>query len=413
MRIAMIAGECPPLAVGGVGTHVGHLVQGLSEIVDGLDVYVYSDKLTEVSEIGNASIHFTSAGQPGSKLGAAQLHWIGESIARVVLQDYETKGLLPDIVHCHEWYAYEAARIISARLNIPIVSTVHLNVSASRMWGVSPHTLALREEGRMCRNSDAIIAVSHASGRRICDDHKTDPSKVWTVHNGALAPEARSSENFINRGSLLRRADLTASAEHLVIFAGRLSGQKGLPELLNSASVILSSHPDTVYVIAGEEGSSNSARAARSFVERNRLNANVRFLGKLSPHELYNWYQIADMAVVPSVYESFGYAALEPMLNGIAVIASDCGGLPEVVTDGVTGIVVPMNITPNGQQACSVRLLAEAQQRLLGSAVQRQQMGAAGLIQAKQRFSVSGMSSATKAIYQTVTTQCPVLQTRS
>jgi len=182
--------------------------------------------------------------------------------------------------------------------------------------------------------------------------------------------------------------------------------QKGVMELVRSAKLLLEKVGDVHYVIAGDlqpqSWMDRSAEVVRHFVADDRfLASHFSFVGQLDPSSLRSLYKRATLALVPSIYEPFGYAALEAMREGVAVIAADCGGLREIVTHNVSGFLVPVVTDEHGAAGCDVRKLAEAQAILLQNEELRKALARNG----KQRstlFSAEAMAASTAAVYRDV-----------
>jgi glycosyltransferase involved in cell wall biosynthesis len=137
-----------------------------------------------------------------------------------------------------------------------------------------------------------------------------------------------------------KNADQPSNAP-LVLYVGRLQRVKGIPLLLEAAHYVLQAKPETQFVLAGAPHPSLSPTDINNLLQRYNLNGQVRFSGHIPRSDLLNWYQQATLCVLPSYYETFGMAALEPMILGVPIVVSNAGALPEVVQDGVTGLIVP------------------------------------------------------------------------
>jgi glycosyltransferase involved in cell wall biosynthesis len=175
-----------------------------------------------------------------------------------------------------------------------------------------------------------------------------------------------------------------------VLFVGRLERVKGILPLLEAAARVVQEHPDVHFILAGASHPNLSKSEIDMSIQRLGLANHVQLLGHIPWEQLSIWYQRAAVCVLPSYYETFGVAALEPMAFGIPIIATMAGGLPEVVEQGVAGLLVP----PGDTQA-----LSKAINTLLCDPSLRQQMGQAGLRRAQSQFSVEKLLAKTLAVY--------------
>jgi glycosyltransferase involved in cell wall biosynthesis len=290
---------------------------------------------------------------------------------------------------------------LSQRFAIPLVGTAHsTSEPIVRWWGQVPDAEVVQQEKALYGNADSLITVSHSMGRIIRTAHNLPADRISIVHNGLnVAP-------FMNppiKGEALAkmRQTVAASDEKIILYAGRLTPQKGISALFASASRVIKEMPRAKYLIAGEADSLESAKMLKSLTEQYPdLRGGMKLLGRLSRRQLALLYQVADLAVVPSIYEPFGYAAIEAMAAGVPVIATTGGGFLEIIEHGKTGLLV--NVSENGDGARAVDLdeLIAAQLRLLGDEVGARELGRAGQQHAVTTFNVERMVRSTVAVYQ-------------
>ena len=164
------------------------------------------------------------------------------------------------------------------------------------------------------------------------------------------------------------------------------------------------------YLIAGTEKGLSADQLTQLYRQRypqlSRLWDRLKFLGMVSRHELARLYRIADIALVPSIYEPFGYAAVEAMAAGVPVIASDVGGLAEIISHGWTGLLIPVHSGGNGTRYVDVKKLTEAQIFLLNNDAIAKQISRAGKQKVLNEFTREQMVDSTRAVYSKV---CPPL----
>jgi glycosyltransferase involved in cell wall biosynthesis len=156
--------------------------------------------------------------------------------------------------------------------------------------------------------------------------------KVDVIYNGVNAKKFRFEWTEAERQAW--RSKLANPDEKIIMYVGRFVREKGIHVLLNAASVVLANEPKSKFVIVG----GGNRTALERFVRWAGLQDKVLFTGFMAGQSLLQLYRSADVAVFPSLYEPFGIVALEGMAAGAAVVASDAGGLKEVVLHEKTGL---------------------------------------------------------------------------
>jgi glycosyltransferase involved in cell wall biosynthesis len=299
-----------------------------------------------------------------------------------------------DVVHVHDWFLGNVGRELRDRLSAPLVTTLHLLYGPLfPRWGQRLGAEVAQAEGELCRASDLVVTVSRAMADLVQSTYGVPAGRVLAIHNGldAEAVAAFAGERAPDPDS------------PLVVFASRITRQKGVLPLLRSAQRVLEQIPSARWVLAGpvvdplRDRRDLGTEVGALLASDARLQAAVTLPGVVSRAGLARLYREASLAVVPSVYEPFGYVALEAMCAGVPVVASDAGGLSEIVEDGVTGLMVPVEAVPSGEHEPSVAALAEAQLRLLMNPAWARSIGEAGRVQAVARFPPGRMVDETAA----------------
>jgi len=236
--------------------------------------------------------------------------------------------------------------------------------------------------------------------RTIMQLYGIDDKRITVVKNGpdraSFSDEASDSSDV----ALLRRR-LGLVSDNVVVFAGRFSPEKGVSGLLRSAMHITAKYHDVVYLIAGERPLSEYTHHYEALITSHpRLRTQVRLLGRQDRDELRLLYRVSKIAVVPSIVEVFPYSALEAMISGVAVIASDIDGLPEMIENERCGLLVPLIELGNGLYDVQVPKLVEAQERLLKDPALAAKLGAAGRARVLEHFSYETMLRRTLEIYE-------------
>ena len=221
-------------------------------------------------------------------------------------------------------------------------------------------------EGRLYRETDRVIALSQNMKNLLCSEYQLSPDKVSVIPNGLkdLHPQTETEK------AVLRRKWRIAEKELLILFTGRFHAVKGLVFLIKAFRKVLEKIPDCRLMIAGNGNYDLFVREARDICTK------VTFTGFLEKNGLYELYRIADAGVVPSLYEPFGYVAVEMMMHGLPVVATATSGLNEVVNDAC-GIKVPVTERP-GSMDIDTALLAEKIVYLLQHPSEAKKMGQNG-----------------------------------
>jgi glycosyltransferase involved in cell wall biosynthesis len=186
---------------------------------------------------------------------------------------------------------------------------------------------------------------------------------------------------------------LPARSGNTVLYTGRIERRKGSITLLHSAGIAARHRPDIQYIVAGARHSSVSEREVARLLEDASVRDHVQILGHVAWHDLPPLYANADVFVMPSLYETFGISMVEAMAFGLPVVATRAGAMPEVVEDGVTGVLVP----PGDAQA-----LADAILSLLNDRGRACRMGEAGRDRVATEFTVDRAVDQTLALYREV-----------
>jgi starch synthase len=301
-----------------------------------------------------------------------------------------------DIVHSHTWYANLAGHLASLMYGIPHVVTAH-SLEPLRPWKAEQlgggYRLSSWVEQTAYESAAAVIAVSHGMRRDILQCYpEVDPSRVHVVHNGIDTTAITRTEDF----DALERHGIDPMRPY-VLFVGRITRQKGLMHLLRAvaalpadvAVVLCAASPDTP-----ELGAEVSAQIAQLSSTR----TGVHWLQEQLPRaELVQLLSHAAVFACPSIYEPLGIVNLEAMACYLPVVASDVGGIPEVVVDGQTGLLV--HYDPRDPDRFETDFAAALTQ-VLANPTLRDRMGHAGRDRAVAEFGWDRIARATLDIYQ-------------
>jgi glycosyltransferase involved in cell wall biosynthesis len=405
----MLSLEYPPDIVGGLGTHVFELITGLAQTDSVVDLLAFSPRNSKVVETPETRVHFIAP-------SAATRHFIQQTtmVHRAVtealcfnheLTAYGQKLIEkqrpgPDLIHCHDWFTFPAAIELKRRFGIPVVGTIHiLNHPIVRRWGMLPDQEVEQQERNNYCQADTLITVSESMREIIRSTYELPADRIHVVHNGLdVQPFMKTALSPAGLGRL--RQSIAALDEKIVIFAGRLTPQKGIAPLFAAAAQVLEQYPKVRYLIIGEPDAPDSEQMVQQLLDQYpSLKEKIKLLGKVSRKQLAILYQIADIALVPSVYEPFGYAAVEAMGAAVPVVATRVGGLAEIIEDGKTGLLVPVQAVEGDLHQVDEKALVAAQLALLRDGLLAKQIGAAGQRHVADKFNLQAMARSTMRVY--------------
>jgi amino acid adenylation domain-containing protein len=396
LRVLMLTSEYPPDASGGLGTHVGELAPGLA--AEGLRVDVVLAPLLHVERLTvrrgeqapNLFVHAPDVLSPNRNRDALAC---GRA-ALAAAGDF-------DLVHCQEPHLLPAAMALRDQIGAPLVSSLHLLARPFARWfgSVLDPAWDILEE-RCATQSDALITVSRFMSSLLTDWYHAEAQRVHVVYNGFDPSIFAASRGDTAERARLRR-QWSADDRRVIFYAGRLGVQKGIEALLESSSRLLARRDDVRIVIAGAAVQGYEANLDALKRRHAAHGDRIRFCGAVPRDELARLYQIADVAVVPSLYEPFGYAALEAMAAGVPLVATRTGGLVEIVEDNVSGLLVDVVEQAVGVRRVDVDGLTVALERALDDVALRTRLCQGGA-EAVARFGCRSMVDATVAVYEAV-----------
>jgi starch synthase len=373
LRVALLTREYPPEVYGGAGVHVTYLARELAPLVD-------------------VTVHCQGADRPDA---VAHRPWDLLASANAALQVVSTDLSMAaatgsaQLVHSHTWYANLGGHLASMLYGIPHVMTMH-SLEALRPWKAEQlgggYQVSTWCERVSAASAAAVVAVSDGMRADILSAYpEISPERVRVIRNGIDTDEYRPDPDT----DVLERYGVDLARPY-VIFVGRITRQKGVPVLLRAASglipeaqlVLLAGAADTPEQLAEVTELVDGLRATRS---------GVFWIPEMLPKpEVIQLLTHATVFAIPSVYEPLGIVNLEAMACGTAVVGSRTGGIPEVVADGETGLLVPP-----GEPAP----LADALNVLLRDPGRARAMGEAGRKRAVAEFGWPAIAAQTVDLY--------------
>jgi starch synthase len=394
LRVDLLTREYPPEVYGGAGVHLEYLARDLRPLAD-VRVHCFGAPRDEPG--------VTAYPEPAELAGAnAALRTMGVDL------EMAAGCAGTDIVHSHTWYANFAGHTAKLLYGVPHVVTTH-SLEPLRPWKAEQlgggYALSSFCERTAIENADAVIAVSGGMKRDVLTAYPgMDESKIKVVYNGIDTEQYRPNRDT----DVIERLGIDLSRPS-VVFVGRITRQKGLPYLMRACHdlpedvqiILLAGAPDTKEIAAEVEGLAIQLRGARD-------PEGVIWVQEMLPkQEVVQVLTHATVFVCPSIYEPMGIVNLEAMACETAVVATATGGIPEVVADGETGLLVPIEQAEDGtgtplQPEKFVADLTATLARVLNDPQLAERMGKAGRRRAVEQFSWSRIAEDTMAVYRSV-----------
>jgi starch synthase len=398
VKALFLTNEYPPHIYGGAGVHVGYLSCELAKTI-AVEVRCFGDQRIEE---GNLKVigfdldatNFTCPKPLRSALGAVRR-----------CTDFNTMNIDADLVHCHTWYSHFGGILAKKNYGLPLVITVH-SLEPLRPWKreqlAGGYDFSLWLEKTALEMADAIIAVSSATKQDIERLFDVDPARVHVIHNGIDLNQYRK----VDSTAALQRYGIDQRKPY-ALFVGRIARQKGLHHFLRAIDFM--DRDFQIVLCAAAPDTPELAEEVRTAVERARAQrTGIIWIDEmLDQHVTCELYSHAAVFVCPSIYEPFGIINLEAMACETAVVASAVGGITEVVADGETGFLVPLEqMTQSPFEATNpekfARDLAARINQLMRDAQLRERLGKASRRRVEQHFTWAAIAEKTKALYETL-----------
>ena len=331
MNIGMLTWEFPPRIVGGIARHCNGLARALAH--NGHDVHVVTLDFPGApiyEEFNGIKVYraSTELGHPNFLTWAFLFnHFLEKKLAGV------SRNVDFDVVHVHDWLTGFAGISFKHQMQKPLVSTIH-GTEIGRAQGLhNPDSLTIDGiEWWTTYEANKIIVTSASMKAEIQGHFHLPPEKIEIVPNGIDTKRYNAS---VDQSAVKGRYGVHPD-EKLVLCVGRLVPQKGIEYLIRAVSRIAERYPEAKFIIVGE----GWLRGHLEYIARSTGHQwKITFTGWIPDQELIALLNSADALVVPSIYEPFGIVALEGMAAGVPVVASDVGGLAEIVEHEHTGIL--------------------------------------------------------------------------
>lgn len=381
INVGLVTKEWPPHVYGGAGVHVVQLAQALRDRGEiALSVHCFGD--SRFGALGEAVPPELSKSNP--------------ALQAIAINTAMTASLgSADVVHTHTWYANMAGHFASLLYGIPHIVTAH-SLEPLRPWKADQlgggYQLSTWIEKTSLEAAAAIIAVSDAMKVDILAAYpNVDPAKVHTIRNGV---DTRKFAPHFNP-QILKKYEITG---RFALFVGRITRQKGLPHLLRAWKNVPAEY-GLVIAAGSPDDSMIGQEVADLIAELQSSRRNIWWIEEMLPHdELTALLTAADLFLCPSIYEPLGIVNLEAMGCATAVLASDVGGIPEVVSNDVTGKLVHYS----NDAAAFAANLSESITQLMSQPELLSAYGQAGRERAERLFGWDVVASDTIALYKKI-----------
>jgi len=354
-RVLILSWEYPPLIEGGLARHVRKLSEALAELGHEVHVLTRGGEESPAEETtAGVAIHRVREPRRPRDLGEF-VTWVERMNSDMLAAGVELGDRFDfDLVHGHDWLVANACDHLARRFGSPLVTTIHATEHGRHQGWVDKHPQSYIHgvERWITNRADRVIACSYYMREQIADIFGVEEKRVAVIPNGIDPEDLQPSDD----AELERlRAEFAAPEEKLVLLIGRLVYEKGFQIALEAMPRLVERVPGTRFLVAGS--GTHEQELKRQAADLGLLEHGT-FLGWIGDDVLHSLYPIADLCVVPSIYEPFGLVALEAMASGCPCIVADTGGLREVVPHDEAGLRFRSR-DPESLAAVAERVLAD------------------------------------------------------
>jgi glycogen(starch) synthase len=332
VRVLVVSWEYPPIVEGGLARHVRKLAEALVA-GQGVEVHVLTRGGADApaTEVRDGVVVHRVPEPPAPRDLDAFVGWVRD-LNEHLLERGRAIDADFDVVHGHDWLVAVAAKRLADALGRPFLATIHATEFGRHQGWVHEHPQSLihRTERWMAHAADQVVVCSHYMRGHVADVFGLDETRVAVIPNGIDPRDVRPRV----RDLVALRARFAEPDERLVLLVGRLVYEKGFQlalDALGGPDGVLARVPGVRFLVAGS--GTHEAQLKAQAAELGIEDAGT-FLGWIGDDVLHSLYAIADLTVIPSLYEPFGLVALEAMASGCPCIVADTGGLREVVPEG-------------------------------------------------------------------------------
>jgi glycogen synthase len=328
-RALIISWEYPPVIEGGLARHVRKLAEELVRLGVEVDVLTRGGERSDALE-QRAGVNVHRVREPEWPRDLDRfVQWVEHMNEDMLLAGGRLAEMHSyDVVHGHDWLVAGVSAKLADALCVPYVTTIHATEHGRHQGWVDkpPQSHIHGVERWMASRAEAVIVCSHYMRGHVADVFDIDETRVVVIPNGIDPSELRPVDDLRSL-----RAQFAEPGQRLVLLVGRLVYEKGFQLALDALPGVIEQVGDVRFIVAG---SGTHEAELKAQARRLGLEAHGTFLGWIGDDALHSLYRIADLCVVPSIYEPFGLVALEAMASGCPCIVADTGGLREVVPAG-------------------------------------------------------------------------------
>jgi glycogen(starch) synthase len=334
MRVLIVSWEYPPIVEGGLGRHVRKLAENL--VREGVEVHVLTRGAREhTAEENRAGVIVHRVAEPPFPKNDLEqfVAWVQDMNTHMRAAGAELVERIGfDLIHGHDWLVAKACESLARLSDLPYLTTIHATEYGRHQgWvGKHPQSYIHRVETRMAKRADGVICCSHYMRGHVADVFGIDEARVTVIPNGIDPEDLVAVDDLV-----ALRARFASPDERLVLLIGRLVYEKGFQIALDALPGVIENLGDVRFLVAG---SGTHEEELKRQATKLGLDEHGTFLGWIGDDVLHSLYRIADLCVVPSLYEPFGIVALEAMASGVPCIVADTGGLREVVPNHDVGL---------------------------------------------------------------------------
>jgi glycogen synthase len=353
MRVLLLSWEYPPLIEGGLARHVRKLSENL--VRHGVDVHVLTRGLEESpaeEDVAGVCVHRVREPERPSEL-TEFVTWVEHMNGDMLAVGVELGDRFDfDVVHGHDWLVATAGDHLAKRFRCPFVTTIHATEYGRHQGWVDKHPQSHIHgiEHWMANRAEQVITCSAYMREHVADIYGLEYDRIAVIPNGIDPSELEPVSDLE-----ALRGRFAAPDERLVLLVGRLVYEKGFQLALEALPGLIDRLGDVRFVVAGSGTHEEQLREQASELG---LDPHGTFLGWIGDDMLHSLYRIADLTVVPSLYEPFGLVALEAMASGCPCLVADTGGLREVVPNEDVGLRFTAR-DPQSLAAMAERLLTD------------------------------------------------------
>lgn len=394
MNVALLSNEFPPNIYGGAGVHVDFLTRELRKHTQ-VQVFCFGDQDVSEDNLTVKGVKPLLPPSPNEKL---------QKVFGTLDNNLQMTQSLQsaDVVHCHTWYSHFAGIMAKIALNIPLFLTTH-SLEPHRPWKVEQlgrgYDMSSWIEKTAYQEADGIIAVSEKMRQDVIDAYQVDAEKVKVIYNGIDLDFYQAEYS----NEVLEKQGIDPNKE-FVLFVGRITRQKGIAHLVQAIPLI---NPDAQIVLcAGAPDTKElEEEISKEIAELQAKREGIIWIREMLDHSILRvLYSHAAVFSCPSVYEPFGIINLEAMACETPVVGSEVGGIPEIIIDGITGLLVPLvpesstNFEPKYPKGFQ-QSMANKINQLLDNKELRTSMGKASRQRVEEVFSWKIIAEQTLAFY--------------